>query len=316
MAMQEFIATFAVDIDESGVNRLQGILKENTGLAETLASAFRAAQSAMQSFVSEAGNVQLPFSQLFNSEATASAVQGALTGAISGVSGDAVLSVTADLTKAQAALNSLKRSDATRLTLTADASGVTAAANNALSAIKSSYANTTLTLKAEVKKEGGAATGSSDSSGSSSGSSGGSSGGGSSVSASGSFGGSSSSSARSSTGGRFTRPTLTEVAEDSDPEYIIPIRKESTAVPLIRRMLGELSASARASLSDASALSSLPAQLSAIPSPGAAAQSVNTVQAPVNITVNPSSAQPEAVGRSVYHLAERYLAKTLQGVFV
>ena len=151
MAMQEFIATFAVDIDESGVNRLQGILKENTGLAETLASAFRAAQSAMQSFVSEAGNVQLPFSQLFNSEATASAVQGALTGAISGVSGDAVLSVTADLTKAQAALNSLKRSDATRLSLTADASGVTAAANNALSAIKSSYANTTLTLKAEVK---------------------------------------------------------------------------------------------------------------------------------------------------------------------
>ena len=33
----------------------------------------------------------------------------------------------------------------------------------------------------------------------------------------------------------------------------------------------------------------------------------------VNGTVNPASAQPEAVARSVYNLAERYLVKTLKG---
>ncbi|MBR5759478.1 MAG: Mu-like prophage major head subunit gpT family protein, partial [Thermoguttaceae bacterium] len=49
---------------------------------------------------------------------------------------------------------------------------------------------------------------------------------------------------KSSTGGRFDRPTATEIAEDGDPEYVIPVKKESMAVPLLRQLIGELSDSA------------------------------------------------------------------------
>ena len=40
MADQQFLASFGVDIDESGVNRLQKILAENRMLAESLSASF------------------------------------------------------------------------------------------------------------------------------------------------------------------------------------------------------------------------------------------------------------------------------------
>ena len=40
MADQKFLASFGVEIDESGLDRLQKALKENRTLAEQLASAF------------------------------------------------------------------------------------------------------------------------------------------------------------------------------------------------------------------------------------------------------------------------------------
>ena len=43
--MQEFLASFAVDIDESGVTRLQTILKDNRALAESLSEAFAVVSS-------------------------------------------------------------------------------------------------------------------------------------------------------------------------------------------------------------------------------------------------------------------------------
>ena len=43
MASQEFLASFAVDIDEAGVSRLQQVLEENRDLANEVASAFEAA---------------------------------------------------------------------------------------------------------------------------------------------------------------------------------------------------------------------------------------------------------------------------------
>ena len=46
MADQEFLASFAVEIDESGVSRLQQVLEENRTLAEEVASAFEAATAA------------------------------------------------------------------------------------------------------------------------------------------------------------------------------------------------------------------------------------------------------------------------------
>jgi len=258
--MQEFLASFAVDIDESGVTRLQTILKDNRALAESLSEAFASAKSALES-------------------------------AFSGLPESLTLPVSLDLSKATQTLRAFQRSNITKISLSGDASAVVAAANSALASIKASYDGTTLTLSAKVNTENAnASAGSAGSAGSSSGS--------------GLF--------RSSTGGRFTRPSVTEVAEDGQTEYVIPVQKESIAVPLIRQLLGELSASAREAV--APALSSLPGMLSSVPSMAASAPAASSsVQAPVTITVNPGSAQPEAVGRSVYNLAERYLLRTLKG---
>ena len=89
------------------------------------------------------------------------------------------------------------------------------------------------------------------------------------------------------------------MAEDGDPEYIIPIRKESIALPLLRSALSELSASARASLAPQSA--------------AAPARVQRTLQAPVNIYVT-STAEPEEVAQGVLNAAERFLRRTLNSV--
>ena len=53
--MQEFLASFAVKIDEAGVSRLQSVLSENRELAEQLAEAFDGASAAIRSFSEELG---------------------------------------------------------------------------------------------------------------------------------------------------------------------------------------------------------------------------------------------------------------------
>ena len=53
MADQQFLASFGVDIDESGVSRLQRILMENRTLAESLSSAFDAASESVKAFREE-----------------------------------------------------------------------------------------------------------------------------------------------------------------------------------------------------------------------------------------------------------------------
>ena len=198
-----------------------------------------------------------------------------------------------------------------QMRLSADASGIVSAASAALSQVRSMYAGANLTLKVKVEKEEAE-----DDTGGS---------------------GSSPRSAFSgiaiplATGGRFSSPTHAEIAEDGDPEYVVPVKKEQEAVPLIRSLLSELSASARESLGDIlaspgvipseaegsfSSLASLPEMLSA----ASAAMPVirppvyNNVQAPVNIHVESSAADPEAVGRCIYDTAERYLLRTLQSV--
>ena len=50
MVSQEFLASFAVDIDESGVSRLQSVLEENRDLANVVASAFSAATAAIREY--------------------------------------------------------------------------------------------------------------------------------------------------------------------------------------------------------------------------------------------------------------------------
>ena len=50
MVDQEFLASFGVDIDESGVSRLQQILTENRTLAESLSKSFEAASESVKAF--------------------------------------------------------------------------------------------------------------------------------------------------------------------------------------------------------------------------------------------------------------------------
>ena len=117
---------------------------------------------------------------------------------------------------------------------------------------------------------------------------------------------------------------------------MIPVRNASRALPLLRSMLGELSDSARPSLSgmlaESAGKTSLASMADACPSvketlsmltdaarssfglSGGGQPAVShSVQAPVNITVNAAASQAEAVGRSVYDLAEHYLQRTLKG---
>ena len=137
-----------------------------------------------------------------------------------------------------------------------------------------------------------------------------------------------------SSGGRFASPAQVQVAEDGDPEYIIPVRKESLAIPLLRSLLSELSAPARESLlpgfpalpaepvgilPDLSALSaSLADVLSAAPAAAGLSVSQSTtnhVEAPVNISVTASGTDAESLGRSVYDAARRAQLRTLRSVF-
>ena len=57
MASQEFLASFAAEIDESGVTRLQQVLEENRELADRLAGAFGAASSAIHAFLEGLGTL-------------------------------------------------------------------------------------------------------------------------------------------------------------------------------------------------------------------------------------------------------------------
>ena len=139
---------------------------------------------------------------------------------------------------------------------------------------------------------------------------------------------------RAATGGRFSVPTKVEIAEDGDPEYVIPVKKESIAVPLLRQVIGELSEPARelvqgnlsgreengkeptsgaAGQREAlSGLSDLLASAPAAVTPIITQNANQSVQAPVSIQVTAAASDPEAVGRSVYDVAEQYLLRTLK----
>ncbi len=122
--------------------------------------------------------------------------------------------------------------------------------------------------------------------------------------------------ARMSTGGRFSRPTDVQVAEDGDAEYIIPVKKEDRALPLLRQLLAELSPAARESLTGSAGDLGAGGSLAAgMPSGGNVTQNNQTVSAPVNIQVHSTGADAEQVGQKLYDTAERYLLRTLQGVF-
>ena len=323
MADQEFLASFAVEIDDAGVARLQTVLEENRELADRLAAAFGAASEAIRTFAEDPG--LLPdFSG-----------RGIVTEGWTGFGG---LSVGLDLTQAFSDYEAFA----------ANASGIVSAARTALSSVKSLFSETLL-IRVKTEKTGGDE--------------------------------GDTTTYKMSSGGRFSRPTDVQVAEDGDAEYIIPVKKEEQALPLIRQMLGELPPEARESvalpeepleLRESAALpegtaeagpetrvrtvledrpvpsvrQALESPSAALPFPSAAGgrepagimdmaslltglsgllsaslqetaapvtQNVSrNVSAPVNIQVHSSGTGAEQVGQKIYDTAERYLLRTLR----
>ncbi len=299
MADQEFLASFAVEIDEGGVSRLQAVLEENRELAENLASAFDAATAAIRTFSEELG--LLP------------AFSGGL--AEEGFSGLGGLTLGLNTEAAEQDLQSFIALAKKPVALSANASGIVSAARSAYTGVKSLF-STPVTLKVNVER---------------------------SVSP---LDPGDSPLIPMSAGGRFTRPTDVQVAEDGDAEYIIPVKKEDRALPLLRQLLSELSPAARAQLGNSefriqnselngepgngnaglpqggeANLSSLSARVPDLSAAGAGSFGTGnismdnrTVSAPVNIQVHASGANAEQIGESIYDTAERYLVRTLQGV--
>ena len=294
MADQEFLASFGVEIDESGLDKLQKALTQNRTLAEELASAFDTARTAVSEFFKQLSASTLPSGEL-------SPYQRLMELSEKGIS----FSMDLDVSGAEEKLDGFflqaqELFDSTWFPLNADASAVLTAGRDALAQLQALFASTLLTINASVNVRGGAGT-------------------------AGSGGGGSGSSAllKSSSGGRFSAPAVTEIAEDGDPEYVIPVKKESIAVPLLRQLIGELSDSARETLREGfgkkeqgDALSALPDLLSLAPAAAAPVvrqENHQSVQAPVSIQVTAAGSDPEAVGRSIYDVAEQYLLRTLKG---
>ena len=276
MADQEFLASFAVELDEAGIARLQSVLAENTALADSLAAAFGAASASLHAFAEDLG--LLPdFSG-----------RGVVTESLNGLGG---LSLGLDLSQAFTDYERFTALVKQPIALKASAAGITSAARTALNSVRSLFA-APVTLHVKAEQEGGGTD----------------PGGGPPV--------------KMSAGGRFSRPTEVQVAEDGDAEYIIPVKKEERAVPLLRRLLSELSPAAREKLTNyefrmkneaaGSILSGSPAAGQAL---SIVTRDARSVSAPVSIQVHASGADAKEIGQSLYSVTERYLLQTLESAF-
>ena len=266
-SLQEMLVSYSVKIDESGVSRLHTLLDQNRKKAADTASAFDRAEKSIASFGKTLTDLMKRFPQggslvngflastfggggadsagrgawqpLFSTESKssdtgqrnrelsrfASVLSESIRSSVStvanrpntytaGGSGTGSFALHADTSPVQEAIDDLTRfiaSKAPTMRMKGDASGLIATASNAAGRVRSILSD----VKIDLHNSG---TGKSSPS--------------------------SSVMQFSSVGGRFDMPTTTQVAEDGDTEYIIPVRKEKKAVPLIMQMMGDLSFSA------------------------------------------------------------------------
>jgi len=298
MADQQFLASFGVDIDESGVSRLQKILAENRTLGDNLAAAFNAASESVKAFRE---SISEDFPMLFSGSGYGN-VKENLFGDYTG------LKIGLNMTEPKKEIAAFTADAKKPIPLSANASSIVSAARTAMEQVRSLFSETfILNVRAETNTaeqgDGFARSAnaelqnrprrSEDETGSA-------------------F-------LRMSSGGRFSRPTSVQVAEDGDAEYIIPVKKENKALPLLRQLLSELSPSARASLTGG-AETGAAAMVASILSASAVTSSTVTqnnqnVSAPVTINVNASGSDANRIGQSIYDTAERYLLRTLRGAY-
>ncbi len=322
MAMQEFLASYAVEVDGDGLNRLREALEGNRELAEAAASAFAHAKDSMDRLLSGSGD--------------------GLNDLIPAEGKELTLKPLLDLTGAEETMNDFRaRMEALRPALKVNATGIRSAVSSAISSVRSMMASLSVTIPVRavakldgsgLKPETGQSTVTSLQ--------------GSALSSLGvpAYG----------EGGKVKEPTLAMIAEEGKPEYVIPTDDEDRAVPLLRQALRELSETARAAVwaenknpADALRLpegeraekkplfpaaqiplgmdfGTLSADLrdltaaargAVLPREMKAGESYHTVEAPVNIRVFSNSASPEEVGKSICDLAQRQLLKTIRGVF-
>lgn len=261
-------------------------MSENRDLADNLASAFGAASNAIHSFAEDLG--LLPdFSG-----------RGVVT---EGIFGSGGLSVGLNLAQAFTDYEAFTALVKQPISLNANASGITSAARTAMNSVRSLFSSP-VTILVKAEPDGGEEETGGDTP------------------------------VRMSSGGRFSRPTDVQVAEDGDAEYIIPVKKENQALPLLRQLLEELSPAARENLG-LSGLGMKDSELSSDGGPvrvetilavspaagnsvsGNISQTNQNVSAPVNIQVHSSGTNAEQIGRKLYDTTERYLLRTLKGVF-
>ena len=179
MADQEFLASFGVEIDESGLDKLQKALVRNRTLAGELASAFDAARNAVGEFFKQLSASTLPTGEL-------SPYQRLTELSEKGIS----FSMDLDVSGAEENLDNFfllarQRFDTAVFPLNADASAVLAAGRDALAQLQALYASTRLTVNASVNVQGGSG-----------------------LAGSGGGGNSSSALLKSAAGGRFSAPAL------------------------------------------------------------------------------------------------------------
>jgi len=305
MADQQFLASFGVEIDESGVSRLQKILSENRTLADSLSASFDAASESVKAFRE---SISEDFPTLFSGSGYGNVTEN-LFGEYAG------LKTGLNMTEPKKEIAAFTADAKKPIPLSANASSIVSAARTAMEQVRSLFSETfILNVRAETntdRKSNDTSTTRQDSRNKDE---------------------TGSTFLRMSSGGRFSRPTSVQVAEDGDAEYIIPVKKENKALPLLRQLLGELSPAARASLSgevragnvrDGSAV---PAEqgtgktvplfpLSAALPSGNMTQNNQNVSAPVTINVNATGSNAEQIGETIYNTAERYLLRTMKGAF-
>lgn len=253
MADQEFLASFGVAIDESGLIRLQSALRENRELAEELADAFDRARSTVQAFFRELGEMPLPSLSLGSARVTEQT---------QGIN----LPLSLDFTKAGKELSAFLKEAQKTFRLSADGSAIVTAGQNALNQLRRMFAAAILPLKIQIEV-----------------------------------------------------PNVPEIPVTiGTPASGIPGMPSSTAGD--SGVEPSVSGPARAvtppsgqpgAQSLQSVLSSV-LNVSNVTAPVTNNNSKN-VSAPVSINVTAAGASPEAVGQSVYDVAERYLLRTLSG---
>ena len=289
MADQQFLASFGVDIDESGVNRLQKILAENRTLAESLSASFDVASESVKAFRE---SISEDFPTLFSGSGYGNVTEN-LFGEYAG------LKIGLNMTEPKKEIAAFTEDAKKPIPLSANASSIVSAARTAMESVRSLFSETfTLNVRAETNTDRKSEEPSSRQDSRNREETG-------------------SAFLRMSSGGRFSRPTSVQVAEDGDAEYIIPVKKENRALPLLRQLLGELSPAARQSLTEGTATAAMAASIPSVSSVATSTMTQNNqnVSAPVTINVNASGSDANRIGQSIYDTAERYLLRTLRGAY-